>query len=600
MSMSEKYFVGCDVGSTSVRAGLFDSGGKMITSASHPIQTWRPETNFVQQSSEDIWRACCHCFASILSDSGIPNNMVHGIGFDATCSLVVLGEDDKPLSVGPDASDEQNIIVWMDHRAIREAQEINDKNHPVLQYVGGTISPEMQTPKLLWLKRNKPDTWNKARKFFDLSDYLVYRATGQDVRSVCTTTCKWTYLGHEESASAETVGRWDDSFFRDTGLEEFVSSGYGQIGKIIRQVGEAVGNGLNKTSAHETGFLENTSVGVAMIDAHAGGLGLLGMAAEGAKADGAKVDGAKVDGAKVDGANADDFKADGSNADDSNADGSNAGAIDFERRLALIGGTSSCHMVVSGPPRFVKGVWGPYYSAMIPDMWLNEGGQSATGALVDHVIFSSSAAAEVSQIAEKENKSVYHVLNSRLAALAKKQNLDYYGKLTRRFHVLPYFHGNRSPRANPNLKGGVSGFQLSSTIDDLAVYYLATIQAIAYGTRHIIEELNDNGYAIDTIMATGGGTKNEIFLQEHANITGCHIVLPEEQEAVLLGSAILGAVASGLYPSIQKAMEKMNRAGKVIPPESGSQAVYHQKKYEIFHKMYQDQKSYDTIMDVDN
>lgn len=572
--MNEKYFVGCDVGSTSVRAGLFDSGGKMITAASHPIQTWRPETNYVQQSSEDIWRACCHCFASILSESGIPKNQVHGIGFDATCSLVVLGEDDKPLSVGPDASDEQNIIVWMDHRAIREAQEINEKNHPVLQYVGGTISPEMQTPKLLWLKRNKPDIWNKARKFFDLSDYLVYRATGQDVRSVCTTTCKWTYLGHEESASQETIGRWDDSFFRDTGLEEFVSSGYVQIGRKIRQVGESVGNGLNKNSADETGFEEHTPVGVAMIDAHAGGLGLLGMSAEGSNANGSKANG-------------------------SNAESSNTGAIDFERRLALIGGTSSCHMVVSGPPRFVKGVWGPYYSAMIPDMWLNEGGQSATGALVDHVIFSSSAASEVSQIAEKENKSVYQVLNSRLFELAKKHKLEYYGELTRRFHVLPYFHGNRSPRANPNLKGGVSGFQLSSGMDDLAVYYLATIQAIAYGTRHIIEELNDNGYAIDTIMATGGGTKNEIFLQEHANITGCHIVLPEEQEAVLLGSAILGAVASGLYPSIQKAMEKMNRAGKVIPPDSGSQALYHQKKYEIFHKMYQDQKSYDTIMDVD-
>ncbi len=560
MTTTDKYFVGCDVGSTSVRAGLFDPNGKMITSATHPIQTWRPETNFVQQSSEDIWRACCQCFASILRDSGSPKNQILGIGFDATCSLVVLGEGDKPLSVGPDASDEQNIIVWMDHRAIREAQEINERNHPVLQYVGGTISPEMQTPKLLWLKRNKPDTWKKARKFFDLSDYLVYRATGQDVRSVCTTTCKWTYLGHESNNSEDSIGRWDDSFFRETGLEEFISTGYEQIGKKIRQVGEAVGNGLNKKSADETGFEEHTSVGVAMIDAHAGGLGLLGMA----------------------------------------ADGSQEGAMDFERRLALIGGTSSCHMVVSGAPRFVKGVWGPYYSAMIPDMWLNEGGQSATGALIDHVIFSSSAASEVSQIAEKENKSVYQVLNSRLVELAKDQNLEYYGELTRRFHVLPYFHGNRSPRANPSLKGGVSGYQLSSGIDDLAVYYLATVQAIAYGTRHIIDELNNNGYAIDTIMATGGGTKNEIFLQEHANITGCHIMLPEEQEAVLLGSAILGAVASETYPSIQTAMEKMNHAGKVIAPVNGPPAVFHQKKYEIFHKMYQDQKSYDTIMDNDS
>ena len=55
-------------------------------------------------------------------------------------------------------------------------------------------------------------------------------------------------------------------------------------------------------------------------------------------------------------------------------------------RVALIGGTSSCHMAVSPEPRFVPGVWGPYFSAMVPGWWLNEGGQSATGALLDHVV----------------------------------------------------------------------------------------------------------------------------------------------------------------------------------------------------------------------
>ena len=89
--------------------------------------------------------------------------------------------------------------------------------------------------------------------------------------------------------------------------------------------------------------------------------------------------------------------------------------------------------------------------------------------------------------------------------------------LTRDIHMLPYFHGNRSPRANPHLTGMLTGLKLSRTPEDMALQYLATIQAIALGTRHIVETMNQSGYSIDTIMASGGGTKNPIFVQEHAN-----------------------------------------------------------------------------------
>ena len=61
---------------------------------------------------------------------------------------------------------------------------------------------------------------------------------------------------------------------------------------------------------------------------------------------------------------------------------------------ALICGTSTCHMCLSKDAIFVPGVWGPYKSAIIPDFWLNEGGQSATGALVNHIIDSHPARKE--------------------------------------------------------------------------------------------------------------------------------------------------------------------------------------------------------------
>ena len=79
------------------------------------------------------------------------------------------------------------------------------------------MSPEMEPPKLLWLKENQPATWSRTKRFFDLPDFLVYRATGVDVRSLCTTVCKWTYVGKER--------RWDESFFREIGLGDLVDEG---------------------------------------------------------------------------------------------------------------------------------------------------------------------------------------------------------------------------------------------------------------------------------------------------------------------------------------------------------------------------------------
>jgi ribulose kinase len=140
------------------------------------------------------------------------------------------------------------------------------------------------------------------------------------------------------------------------------------------------------------------------------------------------------------------------------------------------------------------------------------------------------------------------------------------------------------------------GLKLDDSIEALALYYLATIQAIALGTRHIIEALNGEGYAVDTLLACGGDTKNEIFVREHADASGCRIVLPAEPEAVLLGSALLGAVAAGDFPSVIDGMAAMNRADTVIEPSGGETAEYHAARFRVFHRMYDDQLAYRELM----
>lgn len=546
------YFLGIDVGTGSARAGLFDRRGRMAGSAAVPIATWKPAPDHVEQSSDDIWAACGRATRLALRRAGVKPAAVKGIGFDATCSLVALDAQDRPVSVSVTGRPEQNVIVWMDHRAIPQAARINRTRHPVLRYVGGVISPEMQTPKLLWLKENLPAGWRRAARFLDLPDFLTYRATGDDTRSLCTTVCKWTYLGHRG-----TDGRgWDRGYFRTIGLGDLAAEDFRRIGRRVRPMGEPVGQGLTAAAALELGLSPGTPVGVSIIDAHAGGLGLLG----------AELDGRAPTPAAL------------------------------NRRLALIGGTSSCHMAVSVRPRFIRGIWGPYRSAMIPGLWLTEGGQSATGALIDHVIFAHAAAAPLAAEARRAGRTIYELLNARLDVLARAERPAHPAALTADLHVQPDFHGNRSPRADPTLKGVVSGLTLSATVDDLARQYLAAIQAVAYGTRHIVEAMNRRGYRIDTLLICGGGTKNPVFLREHADITGCRLVLPQEPEAVLLGSAVLGAVAAGRHASVLAAMQAMNAAGRVVAPARGAVARYHAAKYRVFHRLHADFLAHRKLM----
>lgn len=535
--------LGIDVGTGSVRAGLFDLSGARLEVGVCEIQLFRPAEDFVEQSSEDIWRAAGVAVRAALKEAQLEPSEVVGVGFDATCSLVALDAADRPVSVSPTDRDEQNVIVWMDHRAIEQAARINQTGHEVLRYVGGVISPEMQMPKLLWLKQQRPDTFRRAARFLDLPDFLTYRATGQDVRSLCTTTCKWTYAD----------GRWSDDFLQQIGLGELCADDHARIGQRVRPMGERVG-GLTDTAAQQLGLAPGTAVGVSIIDAHAGGLGLLGVP----------------------------------------LGTEDPSSVDLERRLALIGGTSSCHMAVSREPRFVPGVWGPYYSAMVPGLWLTEGGQSATGALIDHVIFTHSRAAELSEQARREGRSEHALLNDVLARLEGASARGF--ELTRELHVMPDFHGNRSPRADPTLRGMISGLKLTDSVESLALLYLATIQAIAHGTRHILDALTTAGYRIDTLVACGGDTKNPVFLREHADVTGRPIVLPREPEAVLLGSALLGAVASGDRASVSQAMSAMTHEGSVVSPRDGDVASFHDKKHRVFQRLYDDQMAYRVIM----
>lgn len=231
MSSSQAYFVGVDVGTGSVRAALVTDFGKIVSSHVENTKTWNIQPDFYEQSTDNIWEAISKCVKEVTKN--INPAKIKGIGFDATCSLACVDKNGQPLTVSPSGNNEQNVILWLDHRAMKETEFINNTNHSVLKYVGGKIFPEMETPKLLWLKTYLKDTWNKAGYFFDLPDFLTWRATGVDTRSSCSLVCKWTY-----EMNVEGVEAWNKSYFDTVGLGDLAENSWKKIGSVVQYPGE--------------------------------------------------------------------------------------------------------------------------------------------------------------------------------------------------------------------------------------------------------------------------------------------------------------------------------------------------------------------------
>ena len=132
---------------------------------------------------------------------------------------------------------------------------------------------------------------------------------------------------------------------------------------------------------------------------------------------------------------------------------------------------------------------------------------------------------------------------------AATKGLDLAGRL----HVLPDFHGNRSPLADPHAVGVISGLTLDASFDSLCRLYWRTAVGIALGVRHILETLNERGYGIDTLHVTGGHLKNPLLMELYADAAGCTVIEPAADDAVLLGTGMVAATAAGFYPSLAEA-----------------------------------------------
>lgn len=508
------YVLGIDVGSGSARCGVFDRDGALLGTAKQAIAINRPEPDHVEQSSTDIWSAICAATKGAMSQAKIRSDEVLSLSFSATCSLVLLDKNDAPLPLSRDDKD-WNIVMWMDHRAGEETDICNTTGSPVLKNLGGAISVEMQIPKLMWVKRHRPDLWEKLGYAADLADYLGWQCTGQNHRSICTVGCKWTYDADN--------GCWVDGFFDQVGLSDLRERA--NLPDKASEIGTYIGC-LTDHAADDLGLTTKCKVTVGLIDAHAGALGTSGLFADDAP----------------------------------------------ETRLALIAGTSNCHIALTEKRIEVPGVWGPYNGAVQNGLYALEGGQSATGAMLDQIV---ALFATAKTYGDAPHGPISEELLTRMIS-----NPDQ----AKDVMVLPDFIGNRSPYSDPDLRGAILGLTLEAPEETFLKVYWAACASIAYGTRQIIDAMRDRGVPIDKLHLSGGHAQSALLVQLYADATGCDVLVAKTPEPVLLGAAIAAAAPLGDEFPISKSATV--RKARTVSPNQTTTAL-HEERYARFCAYYE-------------
>jgi FGGY-family pentulose kinase len=387
-------------------------------------------------------------------------------------------------------------LLWMDQRAYREAAEISASGHPVLRYVSGRMSPEWMLPKALWLKRNAADVYRRAARVVECTDWMMFQLTGEWTLSLNHVAVKWNY--------ARPDGGWPVALLNAVGLDDVLQKWPARIVPLGRGDGR-----LSAGAAAALGLAKGIPVAQGGIDAYLGMIGL----------------GATKDG-----------------------------------DVAVIVGSSTCHLAQSREGVLGSAAAGCYPDATVEGLYTIEAGQTATGSILDWYRRHFAGSQQIE--AERRGVHVFSVLDEQASAVPPGCE----GLVVR-----DDWQGNRSPYKNPQARGAIAGLSLSHGPGHV---FRAIYEATACGTRHILDDARAHGLRVERLFLGGGGARSALWLQIHADILRKPIHLAHESEACALGSAMAAACAAGIYPGFDEAAQAMVAIEKVVEPDPATAAVY--------------------------
>lgn len=248
-------------------------------------------------------------------------------------------------------------------------------------------------------------------------------------------------------------------------------------------------------------------------------------------------------------------------------------------KMVMVMGTSICHLLVDDQERQLPGICGVVRDGIIPGSYGYEAGQPAGGDLINWFI-NHLLPKEVVQKAEEENKTIYQWLEAK----SKKISPGKTGLL-----ALDWWNGNRSPLNDTDLTGMIIGMTLQTKPEEI---YRALLEAIAFGTRRIMDTFGNGGLFVNELYACGGlSIHSPLLMQIVADVTNKPVKISSTRHTSALGAAMFGALAAGPeqsgYHSIAQAAQQMSQGyATVIHPIPKHVTIY-EELYAEYTRLFQ-------------
>jgi len=517
------YVIGVDYGTDSVRAILVDAGnGQELASSIFYYPRWRDglfceaSSNQFRQHPLDYIEGLEQTIKNCLMQTGTsiaPH--IKAISIDTTGSTpVAVDQSGTPLGLMPSFENNPNamFVLWKDHTAVKEAAQINehakkfDTNY--LQFVGGIYSSEWFWSKLLHVLREDKEVRNACHSWVEHCDWIPFLLTGgkhiTDMkRSVCA-------AGHKCLWAAEFGGLPPDQFF--TSLDPLLAGFTFKLFNKTYTAAESAGN-LGKEWSERLGLSTNVVIGVGAFDAHMGAVG---------------------------------------------------GQIE-PYHLSKVMGTSTCDMLVAPiseiKGKLVKGICGQVNGSIIPGMTGLEAGQSAFGdayawfrnvlAWPLQILLSKTALVDteiIKAVIEESVNNIIPELSKQAAQISDADNAEL---------AIDWFNGRRTPDANQELKGAISGLGLGS---DAPRIFRAVVEATCFGAKKIVDRFNDEGITVKGLIGLGGVAKKSPFImQVMSDVMNMPIRIHKTEQTCAMGAAMFAATAAGIYARVEDAMDAMGQ-----------------------------------------
>ena len=532
----ENFVIGLDYGTDSVRCLIVNAeNGEEIASSVHNYRRWQEgkfclavENQFRQHPLDYMEGLESTVKASLKKAGANVAKNIRGISVDTTGSTpIAVDRNGTALALLDEFKNNSHamFILWKDHTAIKEAEEINTLAHSgkfedYTKFCGGIYSSEWFWAKVLHTLRADKKVRTAAFSWVEHCDWLPAVLTGDTnpltlKRGRCSS-------GHK--------AMWHESF---GGLpsEEFLAkldpALKGLRSRLYRDTytSDCVAGTLSQAWAQKLGLGANVLVGVGAFDAHMGAVG---------------------------------------------------GQIK-PYIMSKVMGTSTCDMLIAPMDKvgkkLVRGICGQVDGSIVPGMLGMEAGQSAFGDLYAwyrNVLMWPLKNALASEIKSESARgkiiaAVHHSIIPELSKAAAKIPIGESGIV-----ALDWIHGRRTPDANQALKGAISGLNMGS---DAPRIFRALVEATAFGSKKIVDRFTEQGIEIKGVIALGGVAKKSPFImQTVSDVLGMKIKVARSEEACALGAAMFASVVAGIHKSVEKAQDAMGSGfeAEYVPNKANS------------------------------